>query len=68
MSLPHTCRCAICGNTMGGYLVDLSSLKPCECAGVLCLKQSSPNMMQANTYCKMPWAQVTTITGRGGDG
>jgi hypothetical protein len=56
MSMPHTCRCAICGADMGGGLFFPNG--PCDCVGAICKQQTTPNLKPAGTYCKMPWANV----------
>jgi hypothetical protein len=59
MSLPHICKCGICGVTMRDYEWPLlTALRPCECVGCICVQQSSPSMMRIGTFCKMPRAQT----------
>jgi len=58
MSIPHTCRCGICGADMRPFPVDISGLRPCECVGGICVQQTTPHMMLSNTFCKMPRAST----------
>jgi hypothetical protein len=41
---------------MSPAALDLSKMTPCECAGCICVLQTTPHMMRSNTYCKMPRA------------
>ena len=42
--------------SMANHAADLG--RPCECVGCICIQQTTPHMMLANTFCKMPRASA----------
>lgn len=56
MSMPHKCRCAICGGEMGWIgMPSVTQMLPCACAGTnCCLDNLPPNtgMALGSSYCR----------------
>lgn len=75
MSLPHKCRCAICGGEMGWIgMPSVTQMYPCTCVGAnCCLENQAPNtgIALGGAYCRkargeFPFASTIATQASGG--